>query len=133
MNTIRKESVPWDLTILALLFLLLGAAAAIGMVKDWISGQVHIDLNAMDILAAFGLWNLSRGWRTYTLVIVWMSVIICPIGLVLGLIHRQPVWAAAVWIGIFLIALWSYRVLTRSDVRALFGLKNDPAPSYEGI
>jgi hypothetical protein len=89
----------------------------------------------LEIFCGFGLLRLSRGWRSFALVVLWIEMIsiavFACIGLVAGgslplmmngtVIRNLPARLAVVpAAGLFLLALWQYRILIRRDVIALF-------------
>ena len=133
----EPREIPRALAIVAIIFLLVGVGAVIGMVVSLLSGNVWFDFDVLGIPTYFGLRRFSRGWRTYALLSSWVAMIFCPIiflyeltlttstpanftilGAVVG--HVNPVWVSIVCIPIFLLSLWQYRVLTRPDIYALF-------------
>jgi|GEM_PF-5471183 len=75
-----------------------------------------------------GLRRCSRGWRTCALVFIWWGFIAgaFSIGQFL-LTHKTPthemptVFLAGSALG-FIVQIWQYRVLTRPDIRDLFGV-----------
>jgi hypothetical protein len=75
-----------------------------------------------------GLRRCSRGWRTCALVLIWWGFIAMAYGIVRYFQtqatprHETP---TAFWLEYgfgFIVQVWSYRVLTRQDVRDLFGV-----------
>jgi hypothetical protein len=75
-----------------------------------------------------GLRSGSRGWRTCALVLIWWWFVVMTfdIGKYL-LIHRIPDHATTMefFIGYpiaFLVQIWQYRVLTRPDIKDIFGV-----------
>jgi hypothetical protein len=75
-----------------------------------------------------GLRRCSRGWRTCALVLTWWGFILLAFGIIRYFLthatphHEKPIFF---WLGYglgFILQVWQYRVLTRPDVRDLFGV-----------
>jgi hypothetical protein len=129
--------VPSELKVVAGLFILEGACAAIEMVVSLAYGHLNLNFGVLAIPAGFGLLRLSRGWRTFCLVLLWISLLLIPVVVAMMLgsttlpevkIFGQKVGKASqevamvIAVVVFLIAFWQYRVLTREDIRRRFGL-----------
>src|SRR6185436_1302313 len=101
--------------------------------------QSHLNLNfgVLQIPIGFGLLRLRRGWRTCALVFLWMGMILVPVfclgvltmpGMPVYKFLGQPIGAGPqppaliLAIGLFILMVWEYRVLTRESVRRLFYL-----------
>lgn len=75
-----------------------------------------------------GLRKCSRGWRTCTLVFIWWGFIGTAISIGRYLVtHKMPGHATTTEFLLscaftFMVQLWQYRVLTRQDVKDLFGV-----------
>ena len=80
------------------------------------------------LLLSRGLRRRSRGWRTCALVLIWWGFIAIAYSIVrYFLTHATPRHDPPVmfWLeyGVgFIVQVWQYRVLTRPDVRDLFGV-----------
>jgi len=80
------------------------------------------------LLLSRGLRRCSRGWRTCALVLIWWGFI--AIAYTVGryfLTHTTPRHETPMFFGLeyglaFIVQVWQYRVLTRPDVRDLFGV-----------
>jgi hypothetical protein len=140
---IDAPRVPKALAIVALLFLLEGIWAAVSMYYSMRAGRLSIDLNILSIPTCFGLLRLSKGWRSYAMFCTWIAMIGYPIASIYVLTlsgplalsrfgvkvgETTPVHATLACIPYFLLSIWQYRVLTRGDVRALFGLSDGRRP-----
>jgi hypothetical protein len=138
-----SRQIPKALNIVALLFLLEGLGAIFGIAAAIHAGGFKIDLNILGVPVCFGLRRFSRGWRTCALVLIWLGLIGYPILFVVGLTASRPIeltiffvtfhqvgpfWLPVVFILMFLLTIWQYRVLKRRDVLALFDLAG-PAES----
>ena len=101
-------------------------------------------LSVLETIAGFRLLALSPGWRTFTLFICWWSMTVPP-ALILAFIFQVVVgmvnmnrsnipfediisvfWPFIILpifiLLVFLFSLWIYKVLTRPDIRILFGV-----------
>ena len=132
-----RGALPTSLKAVAYFLIFEGVCAAIDIIVSLARGHVNINLGVLAIFAGFGILRLSRGWRTFALVTIWIVLIAAPIAaiaLIAGAgparwkVFGQVVGAASniaaivVTLVVFAINLWMYRVLTRPDVRLLFGL-----------
>jgi hypothetical protein len=102
-----------------------------------------LDLDVLGLFIGPGLLRFSRGWRTCALVLLWITFV--------GTLHLTLMSLSSHWpidfivfghntgpasqgtvlaIGAlgFALALWEYWVLTRPDIRALFGADVDVPP-----
>ena len=138
-----RPKIPLALKVVAWLLIAQGSLTAIGAVIALFRDSFHFDLTLLLIPAGFGLLKLRRGWRIFTLVVIWLYLITCPLIAVLALFSGTPVnmrvfgftkVAVPHWVVIpaavlfFLLFLWQYRVLIRWDVKALFGLHGKRVP-----
>lgn len=134
----ENGKIPVSLKIVAVLFILGGVSAAIEIVVSLMHGRVNINFGVLGLFIGPGLLALKRGWRTCGLVFLWIGMIFAPIIGVLMLIQSGPVYfhlfgqragdtskaiGLIVVVAVFLLCFWQYRVLTRPDVRRLFGLE----------
>ena len=129
--------IPTELKVVAALFILSGIWSAIEVLVSLMHAHVNINFGVLGVLIGPGLLRLSRGWRTCALVLLWIALIGAPLIAVLFMLQHGPldfsvfgqkVGHAPKELGlamaaiVFLLAVWQYRVLTRADVRELFGL-----------
>ncbi len=136
-----RNSIPASLFAVAVLFGIQGVLAVLDVVVSLFHYHVSINFGVLALLVAPGLLSLSRGWRTFALVTLWLSLIGCAAMAALVFLEATgplplfsygrhigfiPKWAAIAWaVAFFALALWQYSVLTRPDVRRLFGLSGD--------
>jgi ABC-type glycerol-3-phosphate transport system permease component len=128
---------PLELKVVAGLFIFQGVCAAIEIVVSLAHGHLNLNFGVLAIPAGFGLLRLSRGWRTFCLVLLWFALLLIPVVVVLVVgsstarelkIFGQEVGKASQGVVVifavvfFLISLWQYRVLTREEIRRRFGL-----------
>jgi len=133
----QRTPIPTSLVIVAVLFILGGVCAAIEVVLSLMHDHLNINFGVVGIFIGWGLLRRRRGWRTCALVFVWIAMIGVAIGFVLLAVAREPQdlevfgrpaghipkeIALVVMVIIFIISLWQYCVLTRSDVKRLFGV-----------
>jgi len=133
----EDKRIPASLKVVAGLFILGGVCAAIEVVVSLMHGHVSINLGILGIFIGPGLLRLSRGWRTCALVFLWIALIGIPIIAILMTGHSGPLnlkvfgqtvghapkaLGLMIAVASFLLALWQYRVLTKLQVRQLFGL-----------
>jgi hypothetical protein len=135
MNDIQP--IPTSLKIVAVLFIIGGISSLIEIIVSLLHGQLSLDFGVLGLFIGVGLRRLSPTWRTWALVFTWITLLVTPVGVLLFINSSGPldftlfgikmghVPKAAGVVGavvFFLISVWQYRVLTRPDVRALFGL-----------
>ncbi len=130
-----RQDIPTALKIVAWLFIIGGILDAIETLVSLANNYIDINLGVINIFAGIGLLNLRPGWRIYSLVIIWLGLIIIPIVLILMITVSSPLdfkffgqnigylsKLPALIFGALIYALivWEYRVLTRSDIIKLF-------------
>ena len=138
--------------IVAVLFILSGILSVMAVVGALVQSGLYLDWGVLGLFVGFGLLRLSSGWRTCGLILVWADMIgsvvfaLCILGnwgpLIQGRWGSLDLWWWGQVMGdmqkeivipivgvMFLLALWQYHVLTRRDVRELFGATLAPAPT----
>ena len=128
---------PTSLKVVAVLFIVGGILAVIEMLVALTQRRISINFGVLGLFIGPGLLKFSRGWRTCGLVLLWIGLVGFPIIFLIGLTGSVPAhftvfhvkmarirswWVSVGVIPFFLLVLWQYRVLTRPDVRRLFGL-----------
>ena len=136
---IEKTKIPLSLIIVACLFILGGIFSCIEMVSAFIQGRVHISITVIGIFIGWGLFVLSRGWRICALVLLWILIICIPVSSLFYLnqpssgfnvsifgnkLPRVPILILLLNILCLLPLIWSYWVLTRPQIKSLFGIKD---------
>ena len=129
--------IPTSLRVVSFLFILGGVLSTIEVIGSLMLGNLNINFGVLALFIGPGLLRLSQGWRTCALVFLWIAIIAIPIIAILFMttsgpldvkLFGQKVGRAPKELGIslaglmFLLAVWEYRVLTRPDVRRLFGM-----------
>ena len=129
--------IPTALKVVAALFILSGFWAILEILGALLQGHIYINLGVIGVFVGLGLLALRPGWRTCALVLLWIAMIAAPFLGLLMLFRRDPIdvvvfgrkvgdapgpFGLFISTVIFLLAFWQYRVLTRPDIRALFGL-----------
>ncbi len=113
------------------------------MATSFYQGRTKVNFDVLMIFVGRGLLQNSRGWRTVGLIFIWTGLITLPIAIVFSVFYPsagyiqfngQPILISLsdkvrelillVVGGVFWIAsIWAYRVLTKPDVRRLFGVR----------
>lgn len=135
MNIARP--IPASLKVVAAIFILSGVCSLLEVAISLLNGRISFNFGVLGVFIGIGMLRLTPIWRTWALIFVWIELIVAPIGGFLFLTATTPltyqlfgitfgqaskvagIIAALV---VFLLALWQYRVLTRRDVRSLFGV-----------
>ena len=131
------SEIPLSLKVVAVLFIISGIFSVIDIVVALMDDRININFGVLGLFVGPGLLRLRRGWRTCGLVFLWIGFIVAPIVFVIGLSGKQADlalfgqkisqipgwWGSVVAIPCFLLILWMYCVLTRPDIRRLFGLQ----------
>ena len=133
----ENRRLPGVLKAVSVLFIIGGILSAIEVIVSLLHGHININFGVLGIFIGFGLLALKPGWRTCALVFLWITMVGIPIitllmfcqsgsldfkvfGQFVGKVPREfGLIIAAI---IFLLSLWQYRILTRPDVRQLFGV-----------
>jgi len=115
----NKRQLPAELSVVSLVFLVLGFIALIQMVYGAMDGSLRFQFNVLGFWIYAGLRRFSTGWRTCALVLIWVQLIVMPVAIVFSITSGFLLWAI-VDLAIFCLELWMYRVLTRSGNRSLF-------------
>jgi hypothetical protein len=133
MNGPRQ--IPTSLKVVAWLFIIGGWFAVVEILLSLMRSHISVNLGVLGIPIGHGLLRLSRGWRTWALVFIWIGLILLPVfGLfVLSIpvpftvrIFGRPVGYVSTGFGLLLVVMifafevWQYRVLTRPDVVEMF-------------
>lgn len=130
-----RKGLPISLKAVAWIFIAFGILSAIDAVVSLAYGRLSINLGVLGIFAGRGLLRLSRGWRLFAMVVLWLEMLGCAAILLFALaaggsapvrvngrvVGNVPVWVMAVpTAAILAVAVWQYYVLSRTDVAALF-------------
>lgn len=133
----ETKPIPTSLKIVAILFIVGGIFAVIEVIVSLMNNRISINFGVLGLFIGPGLLRLRRGWRTCALVFIWIALIGVPIIALLFLVVQgpldfkifgQPVGHVSKGFGfiaaaiVFAVVFWEYRVLTRPDVRELFGV-----------
>jgi hypothetical protein len=127
-------ALPRDLRIVAILFLLGGINSILTMIVGAMTNHISLEFGVLGIFAYFGLLRLSRGWRAYALIMIWLQIMFFPIMGIFVLTTNKctfnlftvPLAQIPPFVGImfflffFLLAFWQLKVLTRHEVWAMF-------------
>jgi hypothetical protein len=128
---------PAALRVVAYLFIIGGVLSVIDIIVAFTQGQLKLNFGVLGLFIGPGLLHLRAGWRTCALIFLWITIIFC---VILGLLivgsgrdgtfkfYSKPVGSISPGVGVLIVvgflvlAIWEVRVLTRPDVRKLFGL-----------
>jgi hypothetical protein len=138
-NSDRQDSasLPISLKIVAVLFILGGISSMVDIIIALLNHTISLNVGILGLFIGGGLLRLSRGWRTCGLVFLWIAIVLCPIivaafilvsrlpevtvlGQHTGTISMEIALAFAAIA--YALVLWQYHVLTRPDIRRLFGI-----------
>jgi len=136
----ESPSIPVSLKVVAWIFIIGGVLACIEIVVALLHEHININFGVLGLFIGPGLLKLRRGWRTCALVYLVIALIAIPIITLLSLgapasgfhisVFGQPLSRApmelvlVIAIGAFLLGVWALWVLTRPEIRALFGLSS---------
>lgn len=141
-----KPNIPLSLKIVAWLFIISGIMSAIEVILALSLGNININFGVLNIFAGIGLLKLSSGWRTYSLVMIWLAMIVVPVVTIVLLSAAGPLdlnffgqkignasrfSALILIVPMYVLVIWQYRVLTRPDVKELFIKKEKPVSELE--
>ena len=148
MDDVERPALPLSLRAVAWFTILVGIGTALTMIVALFHRKLSLNFGVLLIPAGFGLLRRDRGWRTFTLFMLWLGMIGFGAGFVLALVGVGKVspnsgfgplrhFQSREMIGVscaamFLVELWQYRVLTRPVVRRLFGLIETRERSGDG-
>jgi len=135
-----NRPIPASLKAVAIIFIFAGILAVIEVLVALAHGGININFGVLGLFIGPGLLALRSGCRAGALVLLRLAMVVIPISLALMLFHSGPVdfrllgqkighaskgLGFAFAVVAFFLALWQYRVLTRPDIRRLFGLVTD--------
>lgn len=127
--------IPIGLHIVALMQLLAGISAAMHVAGELTRGRLFLDFGLIGIPAYFGLMRLDSTWRSWTLALIRIGLVVTPFFFVIGLDPDTPVsadifgirfgsvwpgWISVMAVPLFAFLAWQHHVLTRPAIVALF-------------
>jgi hypothetical protein len=132
-----QRPLPTSLVAVAVLFIICGVLSVLDILFSLFAHRIEFNFGVLGLFIGPGILRLSRGWRTCGLVMLWITLIgdsiigvfvvgasstghITVYGAPVANIPKVLLFAFLA--GVFALCLWEYRVLTRPDVRGLFGL-----------
>ncbi|MBI3856613.1 MAG: hypothetical protein HY293_13080 [Planctomycetes bacterium] len=137
MDEPERPALPPPLRAAAILAILFGIGTLLTMIVDLTKSVLNLNFGVLQIPAGFGILRLSRGWRTFQLVILWLGMIGFAVAVAALLCggsgppitmfgSQTQKWSREVSLVMsvlsFGLLVWQYRVLTSPRVRRLFGL-----------
>jgi hypothetical protein len=144
MDEIERPALPPALQAVAYFTILVGLGTALTIIVDLFHGRLNLNFAVLEIPAGFGLLRLNRAWRKFTLFMIWMGMLAFGAATLFLLFGPEgtnltvngtplPHWDRRLLVVASVLALgiqiWEYRVLTRPDIRRLFGLTDRGAPA----
>jgi len=141
--------IPTSLKIVAGLFIFSGICSVIDVIISLMHGNVNFNFGVLGLFIGPGLLRLRPAWRTCALVFIWIAMIVVPLATLLMLVnpgpidisifgrkvgHASKVFGVLIGVVLFVLTIWQYRILTRPDVRRLFGLyprRPSPPPDLD--
>ncbi len=115
----QLKNIPVSLKVVAWLFIIWGIYSVIRVVVVFNHGAIYVNLGVLGLFIGPGLLKLRPAWRTCALVFLWIGLIAISIAILASLSRPGTLVLCVVY---FLLVLWQYSVLTRPEIRALFGL-----------
>ena len=130
-------SLPLSLQIVGWLTILYGVGSVINIVGLALHGHFFLDISALQLFSGIGILRLIRGWRIYQLVCLWLGLLLLGFAAISALTsgHRMNFgWLGMtldhapresllfLFLALTMVSIWEIRVLTRPDVRKLFGI-----------
>ena len=137
LSVSERPNIPASLKIVAWFFIIGGIFACIEVLTALMRGHIGLNLGVLGLFIGYGLLKLNRSWRTCALVFLWILFIgILAISIlyltqpssgffvrIFGQpLPRNPIIILFFDIIFFLLLLWIYRVLTRTEIKSLFGI-----------
>ncbi|MBK7643764.1 MAG: hypothetical protein IPJ19_12085 [Planctomycetes bacterium] len=122
MKRHTQSTIPKDLRLVAWIQLLCGLCSVVTVAFQAAHNRYFLDFSVLGVPIYFGLMSKSNAWRTCTIVMLQLELVLLPCVFLVGLagIPTGHVSAPVLALPIFLLVLWQYRVLMRAEIRALF-------------
>ena len=114
------ESIPGELKVVAWLFIGFGILSGLEVLWSLTAGRISLNLGLLGIFVGIGLLRLRNGWRICGLVMLTLALLLGVLAVVLTVISGMII-AVAISVILLAVTVWAFGVLTRSDVRRLFG------------
>jgi len=151
MEESTRARLPLDLTVVGLLLVYYGMAAACKMVAGLFCGSFTFDLTVLALPAGIGLLRLRASWRNFLLVLYYIGFALISTAVILALgrlllghggmeltrgkgliIYGQHIGPLPLWLGLdaalvwLVLYVWTFLVLRRPGVERLY---SDPIQS----
>jgi hypothetical protein len=141
MDESEQPTLPPSLRAVAWFTILVGIGTGLTIIADLFHHRLNLNIAVLEIPAGLGLLRLSRGWRTFTLWMLWAGILAFAVLLFVLIFGKElthitvngttlPQWDRRLLLAACVLSLgvqiWEYRVLTRPDIRRLFGLTSRP-------
>ena len=140
----ERPHIPGALRAVAIIHLVMGVEALAGVLVHLARNSYQLNLGVLGIPICFGLLRFSRGWRTCALALLWVGLLLVPLGVLLSVFGSGPVtffvfglsvgqlarpWLYVMAAVMFMLFLWQYRVLVSPGASRPFF--PDQAPANE--
>jgi hypothetical protein len=141
MKEVERPALPSSLRAVAWFTILCGIVSLLTVLVELFHRKLFLNFGVLLIPAGFGLLRRDRGWRTFTLFMLWLGMIGFGAGFValllgfgrptssafrvFGLAGNREA-SAIISAAMFGVNFWQYRVLTSPPVRRWFGLTSGP-------
>jgi hypothetical protein len=126
----ERQRIPFELAVLAALFLLTGISGLVGFVQEFLNHNINVDPSLLGIPIGIGLLRFRRGWRWLALFCIALDFVVMvafvvfggpPQVLVLGRPIPLPAQAVvALEAATLLVLAWAFLALARRKVAVLF-------------
>ena len=129
---------PLSLKVVAGISIAMGTAELASSIIMALHGQLYLNAGVFCIPAGIGLLRRRPGWRSFSLVINLIWLLMCPVIMVTFLVKDAPLKLTVFGrtfrdvpdaqgvlfaVCLFFCFLWQYRTLLRKDVREAFGIR----------
>jgi hypothetical protein len=131
-----SSRLPAKVIVVAILFFLGGTYGFYQQITILMAGHIHVSLDFLGLLVAYGILRRQRGWRICGLIMLWLYVfsflftfIWLLVQVATGRVTSSPdsgIYVAmnfGVLIAGLIAQTWMIRILVSSEVRKLFGLE----------
>ena len=130
-------AIPLSLRLVGWITILYGISSILNIIELARHGRFFINLSALQFFGGIGILRRKRGWRLYQLFCLWLGLallVLAGISIVSGrqlisygwmgipLERARPEVLLSLFILLALLTVWEIRVLTRSEVKKLFGI-----------
>ncbi|WP_139169387.1 hypothetical protein [Microbulbifer yueqingensis] len=118
----KRLNLPMILYVVVAIFMLIGVVSAYEMILAIFNGRLVLELGVLLLPCAYGLTQLSRGWRLASIVASLVMLFVNGVGIALLYFHSEPVSPSAYFYSAISAVLLTlvYGILVSDKVSALF-------------